>query len=746
MKKISLLFLILLASNLFALSSVLTEIGSHNSKTLEAWTHCPIKAVHQSFVLKYQVKGSEDYNYLKLCYAKDLNQANFNLSDLNICIKQPKTKDRFHNFIIDVNSEDYGTEGRYFFYALAYNKDNNPLETKTEKDINIIVVDLHPPQINYFEKLDNTYLYEKTIETKFSDNHYLPYGKFIIDMGALAITFSNSNIKYTPQGQAKNGEAVFEAYLENHHIGQYEINNLFNKDTNYSVSLEIYDCAGNTTTSQKTWFILLDKTFSFILNDNNAYANNSNFKIEWMGKEPEKIAFSCDGSNYLPDVNYTNSLFYTGDLNCPEGDLNFYIKATYADNNQETEYKNIYLDKTSPFFADKNIKLSRKDKNTIQIEWNQATDNVEIDKYLVFRNDQKIGQTNKDTFIYLDYLQNAEGTQEYFIKAVDKAGNTTDSDKNQIYFDNKAPEIENYAPEENQKYLNNPLVKIKIKEENLNLDKNKTYLEIDGNKVNYDLNNNIITYQTTYAKGNHIIKAVLEDTYENKTEKEWSFSKEERDLAIKDLSATQTTAKIIAKNQGSINETAEIKLYVNNNLANTWDINIDSNSEKEINYSWYLRQGTYAIKAEIYPFTDDIETANNSKEIQITIKSSGGGGGGGGGGSGGGSNTPKPKEKEEEIDKPKEEPKQQIEPEEEPKQEQDENIPQQSEKPKPKQKPKIQQPIKQTGLFTISNNNLKTALFLILLIILLYFINKYLREENKPKKKGRWAASKKKKK
>ncbi len=518
---------------------------------------------------------------------------------------------------------------------MSRDENNIPTEIKTNYDFNLIV-DLHKPTVDY-NFLNNIYLNKKVWQVNVKDNNYISYAKFYYNDGGTAMEFWGKE-HLNRSDDYKTASPYVNLYTTGYDDSNtYKLQISFPTDTNQNIYFEVMDSAGNKTKTEITWFMFLGTRFSFILNDENKYANNDNYKIDFLGELPQTVQFSCDGTSYTTDYNAENTMYVN--LVCPEGDLNFHVKGTFKDGNTEINNKNIYLDKQKPIFNDYGIKLTIIGTN-ILVEWNNATDNKGIKEYKIVRNGNVIATTDKN--FYMDsMILNNDGNVVYYIQAMDLAGNKEDSNSASIYYDNKSPFITSINPEEKGEYVYNPEIKIEFQESNLDTNTDKTYLIIDGTKVSATITTGTISYITSFTDGNHSLKIRIEDTKGNITEKDWNFSKGTRELKIDSFSANAGTMTVQTKNNGSFSEKISVNFYINGTKVKETNDILVAGEIKSYNHTYSLSSGTHTLKIELLPTDYDTDTTNNTKTVTVTVSSGTSGGGGGGGGSGGGSSTTK---------------------------------------------------------------------------------------------------------
>lgn len=101
--------------------------------------------------------------------------------------------------------------------------------------------------------------------------------------------------------------------------------------------------------------------------------------------------------------------------------------------NLGVDHYDLYMDyeeieDNEPPTVPKNLKITNRTKNSVTLTWTASTDNIAVDYYEIYRNDIKIGESKRNTFI--DKRLKDATKYIYKVKAVDLSNNKSDFSNN----------------------------------------------------------------------------------------------------------------------------------------------------------------------------------------------------------------------------------------------------------------------------------------------------------------------------
>lgn len=128
--------------------------------------------------------------------------------------------------------------------------------------------------------------------------------------------------------------------------------------------------------------------------------------------------------DWTTDTNYTLSVY-------SEESASYFCVVAYDNENNMSSLSNFAIIPSNPDVNDtqapsapSNLRVVAMDSNYIDIEWNEAVDDMGVLFYEIYCNDESIGTTTYPTFSFVRY--NDEASYSYYIKAYDEAGNVSD--------------------------------------------------------------------------------------------------------------------------------------------------------------------------------------------------------------------------------------------------------------------------------------------------------------------------------
>ena len=364
-------------------------------------------------------------------------------------------------------------------------------------------------------------------------------------------------------------------------------------ETSYTLTLEeraskitviCYDIAGNSNNDSIIVHVDVSKPSIKITNPNNYSWFNTQFTIEWTASDNFGIKTFMI---YINNVFYMNTTKNTVDLDLGEGTHE--IKVVVVDFAENTNSSKIivYVDKTSP-----SIEISEPQNDswlsstTVNVSWT-ANDNMGINKYQIYVNNQLYDETTNTWII----VQLDDDDYNITVRAIDNAGNINE-DTIMVHIDTHPPSIQITQPQ-NDTYVASTSIVVKW---TANDDRGLKAFEI---YLDEELYASVVGYQITIeelTEGQHIIKVIAFDYASNTNDSIVEIT----------VDLTPPNIYITAPKNNSWQSTKSITITWNafdTYGINKYEIYVDSayvDTCYDNSYSLTLEEGTHEIKVIAY--------------------------------------------------------------------------------------------------------------------------------------------------
>jgi len=454
---------------------------------------------------------------------------------------------------LDSSAKQYSltlSEGAHKITVRAYDSYRNWDETSI-----VITVDKTPPNIVITSPENDSWHNTRTIIVSWdmSDNNGIDYVAVYVNDSLVGTTTETSYTLTLEEGASK-------------------------------ITVICYDIAGNSDNDSIIVHVDVSKPSIKITNPNNYSWFNTQFTVEWIASDNFGIKTFMI---YINNVFYMNTTKNIVDLDLGEGTHEIKVVAVdFAENTNSSEII-VYVDKTSP-----SIEISEPQNDswlsstTVNVSWT-ADDNMGINKYQIYVNNQLYDETTNTWII----VQLNDGDYNITVRAIDNAGNINE-DTIIIHIDTHPPSIQITQPQ-NDTYVASTSVVVKW---TANDDRGLKVFEV---YLDEELYASVVGYQITIeglTEGQHTIKVIAFDLASNTNDSIVEIT----------VDVTPPNIYIIAPKNNSWHSTKSITITWNafdTYGINKYEIYVDLayvDTCYDNSYSLILKEGTHEIKVVAY--------------------------------------------------------------------------------------------------------------------------------------------------